>query len=228
MLSKGRGKLSITQLVLKILKKGRELKYNVQPIWVSRENPLLQKADCLSKGIDSDNWEISVDDFVHLGDMFGTFTIDLFATSGNTKCSRLYSRSHEEGTLGVESFAQNWADKCAFAAPPVSLVMRTIRKAAVAKMNGILLVPLWKGAKFWTFAFNNGFHLNSIFAEMHVVRMTMFAWEISRKDRIGGKELQFLVLVLRRERAGASDLKSLPGKGRCFRIVFNKTCGLCM
>jgi hypothetical protein len=175
-----------------------------------------------------DNWEISVEDFVHLGDMFGPFTIDFFATSGNAKRSRFYSRSHEEGTLGVDSFAQNWAGECAFAAPPVSLVMRTIRKAAVAKMNGILLVPLWKGAKFWTFAFRDGVHLNSNYAEMYVVRMTTFAWEISRKDRIGGKELQFLVPVLRRERAGASDLESWPGKSRCFRILFNKTCGLCV
>jgi hypothetical protein len=56
MLAKGSGKLKITRLVLRILKKGRELNYDIQPIWVSRDNPFLQKADCLSKGIDSDNW----------------------------------------------------------------------------------------------------------------------------------------------------------------------------
>jgi hypothetical protein len=52
MIAKGSGKLRITRVVLEILRKGRALKYNVNPIWVSRENSFLQKADCLSKGID--------------------------------------------------------------------------------------------------------------------------------------------------------------------------------
>jgi hypothetical protein len=56
MLAKGSGKLRITHLVLEILKKGRRFCLDIQPIWVGRDNPVLQKADCLSKGIDSDNW----------------------------------------------------------------------------------------------------------------------------------------------------------------------------
>jgi hypothetical protein len=59
MIAKGSGKLKITRLVLKILKVGRELRYDVQPIWVSRDNPFLQKADCLSKGIYLVNWQIA-------------------------------------------------------------------------------------------------------------------------------------------------------------------------
>jgi hypothetical protein len=52
MIAKGSGKLRITRVVLEILRKGRALKYNVNPIRVSRDNSFLQKADCLSKGID--------------------------------------------------------------------------------------------------------------------------------------------------------------------------------
>jgi hypothetical protein len=55
MLAKGSGKLQITRMVLEILQKGRELLYDVQPVWVGRDNPFLQKANCLSKGINSDN-----------------------------------------------------------------------------------------------------------------------------------------------------------------------------
>jgi hypothetical protein len=87
MLAKGSGKLRITRLVLEILRKGRELRYDVHPIWVSRDNPFLQKADCLSKGIDSDNWSVGREDFSHLEERFGPFTIDLFATCENKKCS---------------------------------------------------------------------------------------------------------------------------------------------
>jgi hypothetical protein len=60
MLSKGSGKLSVMRLVLDIMKRGRELQFSIEPVWVSRDNPFLQKADALSKGIDSDNWAISV------------------------------------------------------------------------------------------------------------------------------------------------------------------------
>jgi hypothetical protein len=55
MIAKGSGKLRITRVVLEILRKGRALKYDVHSIWVSRDNPFLQKTDCLSKGFDSDN-----------------------------------------------------------------------------------------------------------------------------------------------------------------------------
>jgi hypothetical protein len=164
----------------------------------------------LSKGIDSDNWEIASTDYAHFEAHFGPFSVDLFPTSSNAKCSRFYLRSFEDRTFGVDAFAQNWEGECAYVAPPLSLVTRTIRKAALAKMNGILIVPLWKGAKFWTFAYRDRVHLNGLFAEMHLVRMTTVSWEISPKDRIGGKEMQ-----------------SLPGKGRCFRVLFGKDCKVC-
>jgi hypothetical protein len=227
MLAKGSGKLKITRLVLKILKEGRKLMYDIQPIWVSRDNLYLQKADCLSKGIDSDNWEITDFDYAHLDAQFGPFSVDLFSTRLNAKNKRFYTRSYEDGMLGVDAFAHDWKGECAYAAPPVSLVMRTIHKAGIVTMNGILVVPLWKGAKFWVFTFCDGIHLNGIFKEMHLVRMTAVAWEISLRDRIGGKELQFLVLVLDSKRTGAGDLESVPGKGGCFRALFGKCCEKC-
>jgi hypothetical protein len=121
------------------------------------------------------------EDYCHMRALFGPFTIDLFATSDNAKCLRFYSRLFEEGALGVDSFAQKWAGERAFAAPPVSLVIRTIRKAAVTEMGGILLVPLWKGAKFWTWAFRDGRHLNGMFANLQLICMKALAWEISTK-----------------------------------------------
>jgi hypothetical protein len=74
--------------------------------------------------------------------------------------------------------------------------MRTIRKAAIMSMSGVIIIPLWRGGKFLTYAYRDGRHLNEIFASMQIVRMQTLAWEISRKDRLGGKELQFLVLLI--------------------------------
>jgi hypothetical protein len=61
---------------------------------------------------------------------------------------------------------------------------------------------------------------------MHVVRMRAYAWEISRKDMVGGKELKFLLLVLATTR-NSSVLESVTGEGRCFRKLFGKTCNDC-
>jgi hypothetical protein len=131
MLAKGSGKLRIMKLVLDILKRGRALLLDLHPVWVSRDNPFLLKADAISKGIDTDNWEVSRANYVHLNALFGPFLINLFATCDNARATRFYSRSWEMGTQGVDSFAQNWHRECAYVAPPVSLVMQTICKVAV-------------------------------------------------------------------------------------------------
>jgi hypothetical protein len=55
MLQKGSGKLPIMKLVRDIMRIGRLLQLDLQPIWVSRDNPFLLKADVISKGIDTDN-----------------------------------------------------------------------------------------------------------------------------------------------------------------------------
>jgi hypothetical protein len=201
------------KLVLVILSRGRSLKLDIQPIWVSRDNPFLLKADAISKGVDTDNWEIAISDFDHLSTLMGPFSVDLFATKDNAKKARFYSRTFEGGSLGVDAFAHSWSCECVFAAPPVSLVMRTIHKAASAMgmtgilimrtihkaasamgMTGILIIPLWKNAKFWTLAFRDGTHLNQMFESVQIVRLHTFACEFARKDVIGGKEIQFLVL----------------------------------
>jgi hypothetical protein len=106
MLAKGSRKLRRARLVLEILKKGQRLRFDIQPIWVSRDNPFLQKADCLSKGIDSDIWCVGTDYFGCLDEKFGPFTINLFATCENNKCERFYSRSYEKGNLGTDASAQ--------------------------------------------------------------------------------------------------------------------------
>jgi hypothetical protein len=105
--------------------------------------------------------------------------------------------------------------------------MRVIRKAAILKMlGGVFFVPLWKGAKFWTYAFWDSRHLNGIFAEMQIVRLRVLTWEIVRKGRLGSKELQFLGLVFSRDRK-VSDQISVLGKGRCFLLLFGKLCDMC-
>jgi hypothetical protein len=72
----------------------------------------------------------------------------------------------------------------------------SIRKIAITAISGVLIIPLWKNAKFWTFAFRDGIHLNSMFDSVQIVRMHTLAWEFSKKDVIGGKENQLLVIKI--------------------------------
>jgi hypothetical protein len=214
------------KLVLDILSQARALMLDIQPIWVSRDNPFLLKADAISKGIDSDNWESVQTDFANLEACFGPFLIDLFAVGENAQCEQFYTRSWEKGSAGVDAFSQSWSGEKAYTDPPVSLVMRTIRKMAITVMKGVLIIPLWKNAKFWTFAFRDGIHLNAMFDLVPIVRMHTSAWEFSKKDIIGGKEIQFLVFDLGNVR-GEQALESLLGTGRCFQRLFGRDCKVC-
>jgi hypothetical protein len=82
-LAKGSGKIRIMKLVLDILRRCWKLLFDLQPIWVSRDNPFLLKADAISKGIDTDNWSILESDFEQLSILAGPFSVDLFATRMN-------------------------------------------------------------------------------------------------------------------------------------------------
>jgi hypothetical protein len=59
-----------------------------------------------------------------------------------------------------------------------------------------------------------------------LIRMKALAWEISPKDRVGGSDLQFLVLGLNSVR-GAGALESVSVKGRCCSKLFGKNCDKC-
>jgi hypothetical protein len=89
-------------------------------------------------------------------------------------------------------------------------------------MSGIL-----KNAKFWTFAFWDGILLNSMFESVQIVAMHTLAWEFSKKDIIGWKEIQFLVIKIGSVR-GIQALESQSGKNRCFRALFGRVCESCM
>jgi hypothetical protein len=59
------------------------------------------------------------------------------------------------------------------------------------------------------------------------VRMHTLAWEFSKKDIIGGKEIQFLVIKIGPVR-GLQALESQSGKNICFKALFGRACESCM
>ena len=55
-------------------------------LWIPREQNKI--ADNLSRYSDCDDWEIHSDDYEELDTLWGTHTVDRFATDYNSKCIR--------------------------------------------------------------------------------------------------------------------------------------------
>jgi hypothetical protein len=79
----------------------------------------------------------------------------------------------------------------------------------------VLLIPLWKGARFWTKAFPDGAHLASIFSGFETRRLHTSAWDTSKKDMLGGRNVNFLILGIESDGRGVIE-ESVLGR-RCFR-----------
>jgi hypothetical protein len=220
---RGSGNVVLMRLALQVLELALELKLDLQAVWVSRQDPRLQKADALSKHVNSDDWSINVGAFLELNAKAGGFTIDLFASAENFKVSRYYSFSYTSSCAGVDAFAHSWENEVVFCAPPIALILRAIRKMEITSMRGILLIPLWRGAKFWLHAFPDGRHLGNIFRSFWKMRILTRSWGISPKDAFAGKWVFFLALEID-SRGDGSQVDSVVTKERCFGRMFGKDC----
>jgi hypothetical protein len=80
---RGSGDLSRMRLALQVLEIALRLNLDLNPIWVSRTNPRLQKADAMTKQVNTDDWSVHPEAFGMLQSWFGRFTVDLFASADN-------------------------------------------------------------------------------------------------------------------------------------------------
>jgi hypothetical protein len=87
----------------------------------------------------------------------------VIASPENFKVAKFYSYSFSADSAGVDAFSISWEGENAYCAPPIALILSAIRKIKVSKMTGVLLIPLWHGARFWLHAFPNGRHLGGVF-----------------------------------------------------------------
>jgi hypothetical protein len=90
----------------------------------------------------------------------------------------------------------SWEGEKAYCAPLIALILRTIRKIKVSKMTGVLLIPLWRGARFWLHAFPDGRHLGGVFKLFRKLEARTRSWGISPKDAFAGKWVVFLALEI--------------------------------
>ena len=166
-----------------IIKALLTLKYGFNLLWVSvylrgRDNIV---ADSLSRSLEY-NSEIALSPlcFSKLCELVEcTPVIDLFASSGNSKCKDFFSASPTSEALGVDAFSHSWDPfSCVYAFPPAHLVNRVIYKFLSSNCNNMLLI----------------FPRSSVHALNNVMRLRakIIGFQFSREDLIAPRNMTSL------------------------------------
>jgi hypothetical protein len=58
---RGSGEIVLMRLALQVLEVALKLNLDLHPVWVSRNDPRLQKADDLSKNVNTDDWSVCLE-----------------------------------------------------------------------------------------------------------------------------------------------------------------------
>ena len=123
------------------------------PIHLLRDDPRIKVADNGSKTTDTDDWQVDEETFQKINKTH-RFTIDLFASDRNTKHRKFFSNFYCKGTSGIDAFSHSWENQVAWVCPPIREIIRTVRKLRTTQMSGVLFIPEWKTAEFWTEIFD--------------------------------------------------------------------------
>ena len=143
----GSMKLDLHELAIEIYKRCIELNISLKVDWIPRNDNKV--ADSISRSIDTDDWGISNFMYEYMNNLWGQYTIDLFADTTNHHTNRFYSRHWVKNTEGVDAFAYTWKGENAWIVPPVKLVTKVLRKIVFDKAQGTLIVPYWPSSTFW-------------------------------------------------------------------------------
>ena len=153
-LTKGSSKGPIQKEVFKAMTLCKELNIRVIQIHLLRDDPRIKIADDGSKTTDSDDWEVDLKTFQKL-DRQHNFSLDLFASDHNKKCNKFFSNFHCPGTHGIDAFSHSWEGESLWVCPPVKEVTKIIKRLKTSRTTGVLFIPEWKTADFWTEVFDS-------------------------------------------------------------------------
>ena len=159
----GSMKPDLHTLALDIYKIAISNKVLLEPVWIPRA--LNEKADHMSKIVDFDDWTTKNEFFQFMSERWGPFTFDRFADCNNKKTARFNSKYWSPGTSGVDAFAYNWKDHNNWLVPPIHLIPRVIRHIIECKAIGVLIVPRWQSALFWSFIVDKNGEFKSFIKE---------------------------------------------------------------
>jgi len=106
-------------------------------------------ADRLSRENDSTDWTLSPAAFATLSEAHGPYTVDLFASAQNTRCTRFYSRWRCPGALGINALSFDWTNENAWANPPFHLIGAVVNHILKTDSTATLIAPEWPVQPWW-------------------------------------------------------------------------------
>jgi len=110
------------------------------------------RADSLSRvKKDSTDWKLHPDLYLRVAAIWGTPSVDLFATRTNRQTTRFFSYRPDPEAAGLDAFLQSWSqEKLPYANPPFSVMGKVLEKVSAEKLHRLILVaPIWKTAPWW-------------------------------------------------------------------------------
>ena len=132
-------------------------------------------------------------------------------------------QQQQEGCNGVDALVHDWHGLGRlYVAPPVHLLRRVLRKIVDGRLEGVLTIPLWRGAKFWLAVFPDGVHAADVFTSMLVRRCSVAEWDFNPKNRLGRSNLSFLFLSFTSR--GEGSLVSNVSARACIKRLFGQDC----
>ena len=196
-LTKGSTKFPIQEIVLEVMHLAKTLQVVLHPIHLRREDPRIQMADAGSRVRDSDDWSIDPATFHHLNLLFGPFSLDPFADCSNAKTTRFFSNFLCPNTMGIDAFAHSWDNENVWLCPPISKIIPTIRKIRSSSLSGVLIVPVWKSAPFWTLLFPLSSDRNSFIKQTKEIRPIIIQNQRALSPLSGTPPFPFLAIHLK-------------------------------
>jgi len=113
----------------------------------SERNP----ADYGTRHREVDPIRISRHTFDHLNLLYGPFSIDLFANSGNAVCPRFFASTQQDGAEAIDALAQDWSRlRRPWIFPPTDLLHLVVDKLLLQRPSGaVLIAPALSSTLWW-------------------------------------------------------------------------------
>ena len=111
---------------------------NVLADSLSQRNQVIQTEWSLSRQVANQIFEI-----------WGTPSLDMFATRYNNVLPMFFSPIPDPRALATDALSENWSGMWAYAYPPFPLLAKTLRKVKLEKARIILIAPLYQKATWY-------------------------------------------------------------------------------
>lgn len=147
-LTKGSSKKDIQEIVFDIYKRLHDIKSEIIPIHLRRQDERVTEADAISKTLNSDDWSIDVLSFDCIQQEFN-LEIDLFTSEINARLPKFFSEFYHEKSLGVEAFSHVWDIGSLWICPPIKLLPNVAKRIRSCNCEGVVILPNWPTSNFY-------------------------------------------------------------------------------